>query len=83
MSSVTFAFTHAVTFCASIDQAYSMYIYESQVKLMPYVVEFCLMVAVVGMALTSKLCMYWQGSGGGTSQNGNSPSWFCWITAYT
>ena len=41
---------------------------------MPYVVEFCLVVAAVGVALTSKSCVYWQGSGGGTSQSGNSPS---------
>ncbi len=38
---------------ASIDQPFSMYVNESQVSSMPFVVEFCLMVASV-VALASK-----------------------------
>ena len=54
MSSVTFAFKHAVTDSASIDQpSYSMYVHESQVYLLAYAVEHCLVVASV-VALASK-----------------------------
>jgi hypothetical protein len=42
-----------VTLCASTDQPYSMYVYESQVYFMACVMKFCLVVAAV-VALTSK-----------------------------